>query len=108
MKSVSGLMGMLISKIAEFGLKTNELPLKPEKTTVWCGLWAGGIIDPYFFKKEAGRNVIIDGARYCAMITNYLLREIERRNPDDTWFQQDGVTCHTTRDTMVDNILVSS
>ena len=21
-----------------------ELPLHPEKTTVWCGLWAGGII----------------------------------------------------------------
>ena len=27
-----------------------ELPLHPEKTTVWCGLWPGGIIGPYFFK----------------------------------------------------------
>ncbi|KAL4132401.1 hypothetical protein QTP88_009555 [Uroleucon formosanum] len=29
-----------------------ELPLHPEKTTDWCGLWAGGIIGPYFFKNE--------------------------------------------------------
>ena len=28
-----------------------ELPLHPEKTTIWCGLWAGGIIGPYFFQK---------------------------------------------------------
>ncbi|GFY27452.1 hypothetical protein TNCV_2070721 [Trichonephila clavipes] len=27
-----------------------ETPLHPEKLTVWCALWAGGIICPYFFK----------------------------------------------------------
>ncbi|GFX90203.1 transposable element Tcb1 transposase [Trichonephila clavipes] len=26
-----------------------ETPLHPEKLTVWCALWAGGIIGPYFF-----------------------------------------------------------
>ncbi|QQP37612.1 Putative DD41D transposase, partial [Caligus rogercresseyi] len=35
----------------------NELPMHPEKTTVWCGLWAGGIIGPFFFKDDRGRNV---------------------------------------------------
>ncbi|GFU08131.1 uncharacterized protein TNCV_1277921 [Trichonephila clavipes] len=25
-----------------------ETPLHPEKLTVWCALWAGGIIGPYF------------------------------------------------------------
>ncbi|GFU65415.1 hypothetical protein TNCV_292001 [Trichonephila clavipes] len=29
-----------------------ETPLHPEKLTVWCALWAGGIIGPYFFKKR--------------------------------------------------------
>ncbi|GFU94998.1 transposable element Tc3 transposase [Trichonephila clavipes] len=29
-----------------------ETPLHPEKLTVWCVLWAGGIIGPYFFKNE--------------------------------------------------------
>ncbi|GFU67585.1 DUF4817 domain-containing protein [Trichonephila clavipes] len=28
-----------------------ETQLHPEKLTVWCALWAGGIIGPYFFKK---------------------------------------------------------
>lgn len=77
-----------------------ELPLHPEKTTVWCGLWAGGIIGPYFFKNEAGQNVTVNGARYRAMITDYLLPEIEVRNLNDVWFQQDGATCHTARETM--------
>ncbi|GFU93630.1 putative transposable element [Trichonephila clavipes] len=27
-----------------------ETPLHPEKLIVWCALWAGGIIGPYFFK----------------------------------------------------------
>ncbi|GFU21127.1 uncharacterized protein TNCV_5115301 [Trichonephila clavipes] len=27
-----------------------ETPLHPEKLTVWCAFWAGGIIGPYFFK----------------------------------------------------------
>ncbi|GFV91137.1 uncharacterized protein TNCV_896581 [Trichonephila clavipes] len=32
-----------------------ETPLHPEKLTVWCALWAGGIIGPYFFKKDEGQ-----------------------------------------------------
>lgn len=77
-----------------------ELPLHPQKTTVWCGLWAGGIIGPYFFKNEEGRHVTVNGARYRAMITDYLLPEIEARDLHDIWFQQDGATCHVARETM--------
>ncbi|GFX05352.1 uncharacterized protein TNCV_838991, partial [Trichonephila clavipes] len=33
-----------------------ETPLHPEKLTVWCALWAGGIIGPYFFKNDEGHN----------------------------------------------------
>ncbi|GFU23810.1 putative transposase [Trichonephila clavipes] len=29
-----------------------ETPLHPEKLTIWCALWASGIIGPYFFKKR--------------------------------------------------------
>ncbi|GFU52901.1 transposase [Trichonephila clavipes] len=29
-----------------------ETPLHPEKLTIWCALWAGGIIGPYFFKND--------------------------------------------------------
>ncbi|GFV04293.1 transposase [Trichonephila clavipes] len=34
-----------------------ETPLHPEKLTVWCALWAGRIIGPYFFKNDEGHNV---------------------------------------------------
>ncbi|GFT78433.1 hypothetical protein TNCV_982061 [Trichonephila clavipes] len=29
-----------------------ETLLHPEKVTVWCALWAGGIIGPYLFKND--------------------------------------------------------
>ncbi|GFY25728.1 uncharacterized protein TNCV_3060591 [Trichonephila clavipes] len=48
-----------------------ETPLNPEKLTVWCALWAGGIIGPYFFKNDEGHNVTVNGDRYRAMITNF-------------------------------------
>ncbi|GFT91003.1 retrovirus-related Pol polyprotein from transposon RE1 [Trichonephila clavipes] len=40
-----------------------ETPLHPEKLTVWCALWAGGIIGPYFFKNDEGYNVTVNGDR---------------------------------------------
>ncbi|GFU67388.1 DUF4817 domain-containing protein [Trichonephila clavipes] len=51
-----------------------ETPLHPEKLTVWCALWASGIIGPYFFKNDEAHN--------------------------ELWFQQDGATCHTARATI--------
>ncbi|GFU67966.1 uncharacterized protein TNCV_2823091 [Trichonephila clavipes] len=50
-----------------------ETPLHPEKLTVWCALWAGGIIGTYFFKND------------------------EALQSMELWFQQDGATCHTAR-----------
>ncbi|GFV51800.1 cytosolic iron-sulfur assembly component 3 [Trichonephila clavipes] len=35
-----------------------ETPFHPEKLTVWCALWTGGIIDPYF-KNDEGHNVTV-------------------------------------------------
>ncbi|GFT71945.1 putative DD41D transposase [Trichonephila clavipes] len=37
-----------------------ETPLHPEKLTVWCALWAGGIIGPYFFKNDEDHNVTVN------------------------------------------------
>ncbi|GFT92289.1 uncharacterized protein TNCV_319491 [Trichonephila clavipes] len=42
-----------------------------KKLTVWCALWAGGIIDSYFFKNDEGHTVTVNGDRYRAMITNF-------------------------------------
>ncbi|GFX90564.1 DUF4817 domain-containing protein [Trichonephila clavipes] len=77
-----------------------ETPLHPEKLTVWCPLWAGGIIGPYFFKKDEGHNVTVNGDRYRAMITNFFIPELNNHDVQELWFQQDGATCHTARATI--------
>ncbi|GFV46384.1 histone-lysine N-methyltransferase SETMAR [Trichonephila clavipes] len=77
-----------------------ETPLHPEKLTVWCALWAGGIIDPYFFKNDEGHNVTVNGDRYRAMITNFFIPELNNHDVQELWFQQDGATCHTARATI--------
>ncbi|GFU74028.1 uncharacterized protein TNCV_1641541 [Trichonephila clavipes] len=76
-----------------------ETPLHPEKLTVWCALWAGGIIGPYF-KNDEGHNVTVIGDRYRAMITNFFIPELNNHDVQELWFQQDGATCHTARATV--------
>ncbi|GFY07850.1 hypothetical protein TNCV_4287861 [Trichonephila clavipes] len=77
-----------------------ETLLHPEKQTVWCALWAGGIIGPYFFKNDEGHNVTVRGDRYRAMITNFFIPELNNHDVQELWFQQDGATCHTARATI--------
>ncbi|GFV42295.1 transposase [Trichonephila clavipes] len=74
-----------------------ETPLYPEKLTVWCALWTGGIIGPCFFKNDEGHNVTVNGDRYRAMITNFFIPELNNHDVQELWFQQDGATCHTAR-----------
>ncbi|GFV92594.1 uncharacterized protein TNCV_1374451 [Trichonephila clavipes] len=78
-----------------------EIPLHPEKLTVWCALWAGGIIGPYFFKNDEGHNVTVNGDRYRAMITNFFISELNNHDVQELWFQQDGAACHTARATFI-------
>ncbi|GFW00802.1 putative transposable element [Trichonephila clavipes] len=77
-----------------------ETPLHPEKLTVWCALWAGGIIGPYFFKNDEGHNVTVNGDRYRVMITNFFISEWNNHDVQELWFQEDGATCHTARATI--------
>ncbi|GFS91028.1 putative transposable element [Trichonephila clavipes] len=76
-----------------------EIPLHSEKLAVWCALWAGGIIGPYFFKNDEGHNVTVNGDRYRAMITNFFIPELNNNDVQELWFQQDGAKCHTARAT---------
>ncbi|GFX57482.1 putative transposable element [Trichonephila clavipes] len=77
-----------------------ETPLHPEKLTVWCALWAGGIIGPYFFKNDEGHDVTVKGDRYRAMINNFFIPELNNHDVQELWFQQGGATCHTARATI--------
>ncbi|GFW39995.1 putative transposable element [Trichonephila clavipes] len=77
-----------------------KTPLHPEKLTVWCALWAGGIIGPYFFKNDEGHNVTVNGDQYRAMINNFFIPELNNHDVQELRFQQDGSTCHTARATI--------
>ncbi|GFT26607.1 putative DD41D transposase [Trichonephila clavipes] len=77
-----------------------ETPLHPEKLSVWCALWAGGIIGPYFFKNDEGHNVTVNGDGYRTMITNFFIPELNNHDVQELWFQPDGATCPTARATI--------
>ncbi|CAK9813904.1 Transposable element Tc3 transposase [Anthophora plagiata] len=77
-----------------------EKPMHPQRVTVWCGFWSGGIIGPFFFENEQGNAVTVSGDRYRAMLSNFLFPKIEEDDIDDIWFQQDGATCHTANVTI--------
>ncbi len=77
-----------------------EKPMHPQRVTLWCGFWAGGIIGPFFFENDAGNAVTVNGERYRTMITDFLWPELDDMDVDNMWFQQDGATFHTTIATM--------
>lgn len=77
-----------------------EQPLHPARVTVWCALWAGGVVGPFFFENEAGEAVTVSGVRYREMLTNFFFEQINDLDVGDIWFQQDGATCHTANETL--------
>ena len=66
--------------------------MHPQRVTVWCGLWYGGIIRPFFFEKEQEAAVTVNGERYRTMLNEFLFPKIEEDDMYDIWFQQDGAT----------------
>ena len=66
----------------------HQLQMHPEKVTVWCGFWSGGIIGPYFFQNEAGVAMIVNGERYRS-ISNFLWPKMDDMDTNNIWFQQD-------------------
>jgi hypothetical protein len=58
------------------------------------------VIGPYFFEDGAGNAVTVNGERYRNMITEFLWPQLDGMDLEDMWFQQDGATCHTARETI--------
>ena len=56
-----------------------EMPLYPQRVTVWCGFWTGGIIEPYFFVNQAEAAVLVNGLRYRTMINEFFCPELLNR-----------------------------
>ena len=77
-----------------------EIPLHPQKVTVWSGFHAGGVIGRYFFVDENDRHVTVNGEHYRAMLEDYLWPQLDELDINDMWFQQDGATSHAARVTI--------
>ena len=58
------------------------------------------MIGPYFFKNDDGTTVIVNSERCGHMTIDFFLPGIEEYDLENTWFQQDGATCHITRANM--------
>ena len=78
----------------------HESSLHPDKITVWCSLWAGGVIAPYFFRDDQNRYVTMNGNSYRSMITEYFWPQLDAMYLEDMRFQQDGATGHTANITI--------
>ncbi|GFW07075.1 putative transposable element [Trichonephila clavipes] len=50
--------------------------------------------------RERKENARVNGDRYRAMITNFFIPELNNRDVQELWFQQDGAICHTARATI--------
>ena len=56
---------------------------------------------PFFFKDEKGEAVTVDGSRYREMIRSFLMPAVGTlQNRELLWFQQDGATCHSAKETL--------
>ena len=51
--------------------------MHPQRVTVWCGFWYGGIIGPFFFENDQGASERVDGERYRVMLNKFLFPKIE-------------------------------
>lgn len=77
----------------------HETPVHEQQATVWCVMWPRGVIGPYFFEKEARYALTVNGVR-CRNITEFLWPQLNGMDMEDMWFQQDGATSHTARETI--------
>lgn len=69
-------------------------PLHSPRVTVWCGVWSGGIVGPYFFDGN------VTGDSYLRMLEDFLLPELKKIPEFECgrlWFMQDGAPPHWSR-----------
>ena len=75
----------------------------PQKVTVWCGVTHDCVIRPHSFENQDGTAATVNGERYRHMPQTVVKLQVEQLRDKDgkeIWFQQDGATCHTARETM--------
>ena len=76
--------------------------MHPQRVTVWCGFWEGGIIGPYFFENEQliKQQSAVSDARYRDLIIQFFLSKLDNIYVANMWLQQGEATCHTANETI--------
>ena len=97
---LSGFVNTQIFWSATNPIELHERPFHSSKVTEWCAISSFGIMGPYFFEDERGKAVTVTGPHYIHMLEN-LSSELARHPvTEEMFFQQDGATSHTARDSM--------
>lgn len=67
--------------------------LNSQKVMVWCGVWSGGRVGPFFFDSS------VNTETYLAMLENELIPVLSQREDYENYFifQQDGASAHYAR-----------
>ena len=78
----------------------HQKPPRSQKVVVWCAVGMFGIIGPYFFEDRAGRTLTVNADRYVDMVGDFVMPELHVRQQESIWFQQDGATPHTARQSL--------
>ena len=68
MRLISGWMASSMNKICIIGQTAIHTYSMTHNFMVWCGLWAGGVIGPYFFRDDQDRHVTVNGNRYRSLM----------------------------------------
>jgi len=73
----------------------SEKSQSAKQTTVWAGISKDRLFGPYFFSST------VNGDAYRAVISEIFYNEFmaSYENVDDIWFQQDGASPHTAKET---------
>lgn len=81
--------------------EVHERPLHASKVTLWCAVSSHGIIGPHFFANEQGNTITVNSDRYVEMLRTFVTPELNNfQHVQEYWFQQDGATSHTARQSM--------
>ena len=78
----------------------HEQPLIVPKVTDWCAIISERIIVPYFLEDASESVITVTRETYREILREYLLPLLGELNMHNFYFQQDGATLHTVRETM--------
>lgn len=79
-----------------------QRPLHSQKCTTWCAISKHGVIGPIWIEDQDGCTTTVNTQRYISVLQQFW-RILGRRagvNRAAQWFQQDGATPHTSRESL--------